>query len=83
MFIDPGVQVIPTFVTTWSSEDHASPQCRAKMVLDSVPPQQLWCNEPLDQGTTKNRIRKGVTRDMISCILVDFSSGLAQCRIDE
>jgi len=61
MFIDTGVQVIPTFVTTWSSEDHASPQCRAKMVLDSVPSQQFWCNEPLDQGTTRNRIRKRVT----------------------
>ena len=23
MFIDPSVQVIPSFVTTWSSEDHA------------------------------------------------------------
>ena len=62
MFIDSSVQVIPSFITTWSSEDHASPQCRAKMVLDSVPSQQFWCNKPLDQGTTRNRIRKRVTK---------------------
>ena len=62
MFIDPSVQVIPSFVATWSSEDHASPQCRAEMVLDSVPSQQFWCNKSLDQGTTRNEIRKRVTK---------------------
>jgi hypothetical protein len=39
MFIDPSVQVIPSFVTTWASEDHTSPQCGAEMVLDSIPSQ--------------------------------------------
>jgi hypothetical protein len=48
MFIDSSVQVIPSFITTWASEDHTSPQCGAEMVLDSVPPQQFWCNKPFD-----------------------------------
>jgi hypothetical protein len=53
MFIDPGVQVIPSFVTTWASENHTALQCGAEMVLDSVPSQQFWGNKPFDQSTAK------------------------------
>ena len=65
MFIDPSVQVIPSFVATWASEDHTSPQCRAEMVLDSIPSQQFWCNKPLDQSTEINDIRKGATETSV------------------
>lgn len=39
MFIDPSVQVVPSFVTTWAGKNHTSLQCRAEMVLDSIPSQ--------------------------------------------
>lgn len=65
VFIDPSVQVIPSFVTAWASEDHTSLQCRTEMVLDSIPSQQFWCNKPLDQGTERDEIRKRVTQTLI------------------
>lgn len=65
VFIDPSVQVIPSFVTTWASEDHTSPQCRAEMVLDSIPSQQFCCNKPLDQSTAINKIRNRVAETSV------------------